>query len=158
MKSDETMSSVRYSETYREVGHDFIYTPEVLYLDYWLKYKILSWIDVATYVTLQLFCENSISFTIEDLARKSKCSIATLQQRFDDLENAELLKPLRTDQQGEPIYFILLTPKSSLEKDAVRLKHQVEENHAKQLREFPGNQNKSLFQKVKSSIEMSLAK
>jgi hypothetical protein len=87
MKSSDMSFVIKHLEAYREAGHDISYTPEVLYLDYWWNYKILDSIDVATYVTLQLFGKKSIKFSIEWLAAKSGCSVATLQQRLDNLEN-----------------------------------------------------------------------
>ena len=127
MKVYETICSVKYHETYCEAGHEVTYIPISLWSEYWWKYKILTSKDVATYTDLLFFCKQSMSFTLEWLAKQYECNIATLQQIFDNLGCAELLTVLKTDPQGEPNRLILQTVQLSLEKDYLRLKRQVEE-------------------------------
>ncbi len=156
MKSDEAMCSVTYHETYCAAGHEVTYIPISLWSEYWWKYKVLTSKDVAIYTDLLFFCRKSMSFTLEWYAKELKCNIPTLQHRFDNLENAELLKTIASDQQAEPNQLILIAPKLPIKNDVLRLKRQVEENHAKQSRELHGKPEKSLFHKIKLSVEKNI--
>ncbi len=153
----------KFSEAYREEGHDYNKSFKVLREAYWFKYEILTQDDIATYETLQFLCERGIAFTLEVLAQKSKVGKETLRHRLDNLVNAELLDIFKTDGQGQPNYYLLRTPlfeKKSLdgespaqlrrkkeiwkagfevpeiylEQNIHRLKRQIKKNRVKKLR------------------------
>jgi predicted transcriptional regulator len=100
----------KFSQAYQPLGHPYNPSFKVLRKCYWLEYGILDQDDIATYETLQFLAEQEIPFTIEVLAKRMKCGNATLQLRFDNLINAELLEIAKSDGQGSPNFYIIRTP------------------------------------------------
>lgn len=156
---------VKYSEAYREAGHDFTKSFKVLRLAYLFKYHILTADDIFLYETLQLLYERGIPFSNEGLARELGMGKTTFRQCLDNLQNAELLDIYKTDGQGQPNYYLLRTPyferesldgkspaqirrqneickegqevpETFIESHALRLNRQVKKNHVKKLRQI----------------------
>ncbi len=164
---DETTKEYvgKFSEAYREAGHDFTKSFKVLRLAYLFLYHILTADDVFLYETLQLLCERAIPFTLERLAEELGKGKNTIRESLDNLINAELLEIVKSDGQGAPNFYILRTP--YFQKDSIvgdtdaqigrqnriikagfelpetfvedhykRLKKQVKENKVKKFREL----------------------
>jgi predicted transcriptional regulator len=100
----------KFSEAYREAGHDFMKSFKVLRLVYLFQYHILNKDDVFIYETLQLLCERGIPFNTHKLAEELGIGNSTIRQCFDNLENAELLEIIQSDGQGKPNFYVLRSP------------------------------------------------
>lgn len=165
-QQNNVVYKARYSSEYKDEGHDFNKSFKVLRSAYWLKYDIISHLDVSLYETLQFLCEAEIPFSLQILAEKMRIGDATLRKCLDNLENAELLEIVKSDGQGQPNYYIIRTPffekenfketnkakvlrkygelpETFLETEIDRLRRQIRKNSARKLRNLARKQNLS---------------
>lgn len=163
-KNNNVVYKARYSSEYKDEGHDFNKSFKVLRSAYWLKYDLISHLDISIYETLQFLCESEIPFSLQILADRLKIGDSTLRKCLDNLENAELLEIVKSDGQGNPNYYIIRTPfferenfkettkakvlrnygelpETFLESEIDRLRRKIRKNSARKLRDIARKQN-----------------